>query len=574
MRCRTGFFQIVLFALVFFVSPVLLAQEAPTQTFTSADGMFTMMYPDGWTAVEESDLIRFSSDEIFVQVSIHDYGEEVTPLEVLEIGAMVDFGYTVPTNLTIAGYSAVQSSGSDQLHTVINFCGGTLALIIGYVPPGQVAAYAPTISAMMDTIQWGDSVPVSCRGSFEELQPITAANAGGLAQITTLGDGTVPVSSVAFSPDGRLVAAGMMDGTLHIWSMVTSEEVITKTRLIGGATSVAFGSGGYNLVAGTGGGRVELYGMPAGDASGTPNRHSTTVESVAFTAEGFFIASGALDGSLMLADLVGGRSGEPIVAADPALPITSIAFSQDETKLAAGGGSTIRVWDVASATVTATLDAEISDILTLAFSPDSTMLIYGGADPSVWVWDLAGDTHTLLDGHSVSVNALAYSPDGTLIASGDANAVRVWDAATGEALAKFDSPGGQRVNTVAFSTNGAILASGSETGGIVIWGTTVAGELSQDGASGESPDTQATPEASGPDSACTVTPANNANLRGGPGTNFDRAGALSAGQAVTADGQTQAADGFTWYRLTDGGWVRGDLVSATAGCASIPQVTE
>ncbi len=43
--------------------------------------------------------------------------------------------------------------------------------------------------------------------------------------------------------------------------------------------------------------------------------------------------------------------------------------------------------------------------------------------------------------------------------------------------------------------------------------------------------------------------------------------------SVEADGQTAAADGFTWYRLTTGEWVRADLVTAAAECASLGSVS-
>jgi hypothetical protein len=71
---------------------------------------------------------------------------------------------------------------------------------------------------------------------------------------------------------------------------------------------------------------------------------------------------------------------------------------------------------------------------------------------------------------------------------------------------------------------------------------------------------------------CTVSASSDINQRGGPGTNFDVSGTLAGGSSAPVDGQTTGMDGFTWYRLTTGGWVRSDLVTATAACSSVPQV--
>jgi hypothetical protein len=73
--------------------------------------------------------------------------------------------------------------------------------------------------------------------------------------------------------------------------------------------------------------------------------------------------------------------------------------------------------------------------------------------------------------------------------------------------------------------------------------------------------------------ACTVTASSTVNQRSGPGTNFDASGTLAGGGSAGVDGQTTGADGFTWYRLVTGVWVRGDLVTATAECSTVPQVT-
>jgi|GEM_PF-4710217 len=87
------------------------------------------------------------------------------------------------------------------------------------------------------------------------------------------------------------------------------------------------------------------------------------------------------------------------------------------------------------------------------------------------------------------------------------------------------------------------------------------------------PDATATEAATTSAATCTVTAPGNANLRSGPGTSFNVAASLAAGQTAEADGQTTGADGATWYRLTTDSWVRSDIINAAAECSSVPTVT-
>jgi hypothetical protein len=70
---------------------------------------------------------------------------------------------------------------------------------------------------------------------------------------------------------------------------------------------------------------------------------------------------------------------------------------------------------------------------------------------------------------------------------------------------------------------------------------------------------------------CEVSAGGSVNKRSGPGTNFDRAGTLEAGTIMEVIGQSTASDGFVWWELEDGSWVRDDIVNAVGDCASVPE---
>jgi Protein kinase domain/WD domain, G-beta repeat len=290
------------------------------------------------------------------------------------------------------------------------------------------------------------------------------------------------VYSVAFSPDGAMLASGCDQGVRPDGSLVTGGHRVrlwdvaslTCTAALTGpeaaASCVTFSPDGSLLASGNSGEPVQLWRLGRRFRRGPFTlAGETDAMSVAFSPDGALLATGNCHKTVRLWD-VATRTCIATLSGHAGW-VHSVAFGPDGGTLATGSGDhTIRLWRVAERTCIAALAEHGEIVREVAFSPDGAMLASGSVDKTIRLWDVAARTcvAVLTDGLT-PVFCVAFSPDGAMLASGGPDRkVRLWDVAARSRVATLTGHA-EAVTSVAFSPDGSILASGSHDRTVRLW---------------------------------------------------------------------------------------------------------
>ncbi|MCC5643027.1 hypothetical protein LC607_08765 [Nostoc sp. CHAB 5824] len=201
--------------------------------------------------------------------------------------------------LTICG--KVDSHYYSQTYGKCYWCDRSTKLGIdifpGFARPKQQSAFA---------------VSTSQPKAFAADKIIENISIGG--KIHTLQGHCDSIRSVAFSPDGKIIASGSYDRTIKLWNVGTVREIYTLQGHSDYIHSVAFSPDGKILVSGSDDKTIKLWNVGTGREISTLHGHSNWVCSVAFSPDGKILASGSADTTINTWQLLSSSSNTPTLS--------------------------------------------------------------------------------------------------------------------------------------------------------------------------------------------------------------------------------------------------------------------
>ncbi len=272
---------------------------------------------------------------------------------------------------------------------------------------------------------------------------------------------------VKFSPDGKILISSSGDKTVRVWNVEQPDKAYLIETFRGYSNwirGLAFSRDGKVLVSGSDDKTLRLWKTETKELLQTWRGHDERLQMIAFSPDGKTLASSSWDFTVKSWEFSTNKlTGKCVTFSEHTDQVYCVAFTPDgKFLISAGDDHKVKIRNFPIDNHGKTWEPELDQLFALAVSPDSTIIAVGGIKPEIKLRNInTNQDIKTLTGHQREIIGLAFHPDGKLLVSSSYDqTVRLWDVETGHEIQQFK---GQMVWTyqVEFSPNGQFLAFGS-----------------------------------------------------------------------------------------------------------------
>ena len=278
-----------------------------------------------------------------------------------------------------------------------------------------------------------------------------------------------------FSANGRILLTGSGDNTARLWDVASGKLMVTLTGHDHAIEAVAISPDSRLALTGSRDRTARLWDVATGKPVAAFRGHKFAVTTVAFSPDGSRVLTGSNDVAAMpehdtIARLWDVASATLIATLENSSSVSEVGFSPDGTLALTASFKEARLWDSKTGMPILTLEGHSHFVTAAKFSSDGRILLTGSDDKTARLWEIStGRPIATLEGHEGVITDVALSSDNryAVTGSGDKTA-RLWQTTTGRLIATLASHKAY-VGVVAFSPDGRLVVTGSDDGTARLW---------------------------------------------------------------------------------------------------------
>jgi WD40 repeat protein len=376
--------------------------------------------------------------------------------------------------------SWVASSGADQAVRIWDIHSGEMLFkLTAHTGPVYSLAFAPNSSPPV----------LASAGQDGTIRIWQWKDTKSIPQTSILEKFSDPIRTLAYSPDGKLLAFGGDDKLVRVYDLDAQEIKFKLNGYLGGIDKLFISRSGTMLAASDNTNHVRIWNLstgkplnslnPDGEANLNLNPVIFSPESL-FTVAGFGTSTVWFDPNSIVLSSYNDLLNQKLI--EHTSIIRDMAFSADGTRFATASDDwrigycyNYSSYPTPRCRSIIYLNAHNGSVNSLAFSPDDRWLVSGGEDGNVLIWNAYNPYVSRsffappLQGRRWNVEGLAFTPDSKTLASSNWDgSIRLWDIGSGAITNEF-YPNQGTLGVIALSPDGTKLAFAAETGPHYIW---------------------------------------------------------------------------------------------------------